>query len=178
MVVSELCPVGFFIIEIRMAGEETDFPGDSRDVALIKELEQLKRINKSIGDALGAVQTVKNNVIRLKDASNVSHGLLDQWASILSQASFTRQVLEEPQWYGGADNSLSQNEQALSVNLDREQELLRELQLLESKNVVTRKEIERRLGKRSIPEETLQANKRRFTPRTAMSATNTRTVRK
>lgn len=161
-----------------MRGGETDNTRDSRDVALDKELEQLKRINLSIGSAIGAVQTAKKNVVQVKNASNVSHGFLDQWASILSQATFTRRVLKELQWHGDVDNSPLQKEHTLTGNFEREQELLRELQSLESKNAMTRKEIERRLEKRHSPEEALPASKRRFIPRSAMSGTSTRIVRK
>lgn len=102
----------------------------TRQLALERELEQLININSVVGSLIDTIRVTQRNIVRTNEATQSTDKLLDQWIRILSQAKFTREVLQNVNW----DGSPESEDDNVDLKLQEEQSLLNELNQLTQEN--------------------------------------------
>lgn len=161
---------------------QTNDPLTPRESALTKELKQLRSINSKLTSVVAAIDSVKTNMVEFNNGTTNALIMMNKWSDIISQASFTNEMLNNTDWHPQNDDENDDDEedddrrddgfesqdtlsfQALDKNDDAELELLqRKLMNYELENMVLKKRLEKEVmakqEKRSTAEE--QANKRR-----------------
>lgn len=88
--------------------------GAARVKALEKELEQLDAINESIESLIDSMQLTSGNLETILTTSTSTNALLDLWIKILSQTSYTANLLSDKNWKG-----LTRNEEEYQQQLKR-----------------------------------------------------------
>ena len=88
--------------------------GAARVKALEKELEQLDAINESIESLIDSMQLTSGNLETILTTSTSTNALLDLWIKILSQTSYTENLLSDKNWKG-----LTRNEEEYQQQLKR-----------------------------------------------------------
>lgn len=88
--------------------------GAARVKALEKELEQLDAINESIESLIDSMQLTSGNLETILTTSTSTNALLDLWIKILSQTSYTSNLLSDKNWKG-----LTRNEEEYQQQLKR-----------------------------------------------------------
>lgn len=115
----------------------------SRQIALERELEQLTQINKVIGDVITTISKTGDNIGTANESIENTNQLLNQWIRILSQANYTKDIINNGSWQGENDNddieSKLQHEQQL---IEQVNELMKEQRQLQTK--ITNKQNDRR----------------------------------
>ncbi|CCG23802.1 Duo1 subunit of the Dam1 (DASH) complex [Candida orthopsilosis Co 90-125] len=157
---------------------QTNDPLTPREIALTKELKQLRLINTKFKSMVTAVDSVKSSMAEFNNGTTNALIMMNKWSDIISQASFTHEMLNNPEWHpqedvededndddeGDYESQDTINFQAMDKNDDAELELLsRQLINYESENLALNKRLEKEImtkqEKRNSVEE--QANKRR-----------------
>lgn len=115
----------------------------SRQIALERELEQLTQINKVIGDVITTISKTGDNIGTANESIENTNQLLNQWIRILSQANYTKDIINNGSWQGENENdnieSKLQHEQEL---IEQVNELMKEQRQLQTK--ITNKQNDRR----------------------------------
>ncbi|KAI5959434.1 hypothetical protein CANMA_004115 [Candida margitis] len=154
----------------------TNDPLTPREVALSKELKQLRLIHTRLTSFASAIDSVKSNMSEFNNGTTNALIMMNKWSDIISQASFTHEMLNNTEWHPQEDADDEEDEgdgfesqdtisfQAMDKNDDAELELLsRKLMNYESENMVLNKRLEKEVmakqEKRHSVEE--QVNKRR-----------------
>lgn len=157
---------------------QTNDPLTPREIALTKELKQLRLINTKFTSMVTAVDSVKSSMTEFNNGTTNALIMMNKWSDIISQASFTHEMLNNPEWHpqedvedednaddeGDYESQDTINFQAMDKNDDAELELLlRQLINYELENLALNKRLEKEImakqEKRNSVEE--QANKRR-----------------
>lgn len=157
---------------------QTNDPLTPREIALTKELKQLRLINSKFKSMVTAVDSVKSSMTEFNNGTTNALIMMNKWSDIISQASFTHEMLNNPEWHpqedvededndddeGDYESQDTINFQAMDKNDDAELELLlRQLVNYELENLALNKRLEKEImakqEKRNSVEE--QANKRR-----------------
>ncbi|GEQ70387.1 hypothetical protein JCM33374_g4064 [Metschnikowia sp. JCM 33374] len=103
----------------------------SRELALSKELENLKKLNASVDSLLASVQKVNTDVTASKKATDNSAALLEDWVQILNQTRFVSESLRNPEWKGTPE---AETDDATDASLSRERQIEAELSAMEAEN--------------------------------------------
>lgn len=104
-----------------------------RQLALEKELAQLVKVNAAVDSMISTIQQSQINIQKTKESTDHTGKLLEDWIRILSQTSFTNEILNNPKWNGKYGNE-EEEEMDLETKLDQEQALITELKNLENEN--------------------------------------------
>lgn len=102
-----------------------------RQRLLKRELAQLTEINGVMDHLIDSIKTTQVNVHKSEVATDHTASLLEKWIRILSQTSFTSEVLRNPKWDGNPEEI---NDDELDAKLNQEQALLDELARLDAEN--------------------------------------------
>lgn len=105
-----------------------------RQLALEKELEQLVKVNSAVDSMISTIQQSQVNIHKTKQSTDHTGKLLEDWIRILSQTSFTNEILNNPKWNGKFGQDEEEEELDLEAKLDQEQALINELNNLENEN--------------------------------------------
>ncbi|KAG5418820.1 hypothetical protein I9W82_003538 [Candida metapsilosis] len=151
-----------------------------REVALTKELKQLRLINAKLNSMVSAVDSVKSNMSEFNNGTTNALVMMNKWSDIISQASFTHEMLNNTEWHPEEEDDEEEGEdeeangefetqdtisfQAMDKNDDAELELLsRKLMNYESENLALNKRLEKEVIAKQERRNTVdeQANKRR-----------------
>ena len=157
---------------------QTNDPLTPREVALTKELKQLRLINAKLNSMVSAVDSVKSNMSEFNNGTTNALVMMNKWSDIISQASFTHEMLNNTEWHPEDDDEEEDEEaangefetqdtisfQAMDKNDDAELELLlRKLMNYELENLALNKRLEKEVIAKQERRNTVdeQANKRR-----------------
>lgn len=95
-------------------------------IALERELSQLTEVNKVIGNLISTIQNTNKDIHKVNDSINHTNDLIFKWVQIISQTSFTKDIINNSNWNG--------EDIQLDEKLIKEAELKRQLAQLESEN--------------------------------------------
>lgn len=107
----------------------THFPM-SRQLALEKELQQVKSLNKTVDTLLDTISSAQTNIAETKSATDSAGSLLEDWIKILNQTAFVRSALEDSRWKGQND----ENDEGADETAVQAADLEAELKALEDQN--------------------------------------------
>lgn len=108
-------------------------------LALEKELEQVKRINQVVGRLINTIQVTGTNIQKTNEASQNTSILLNQWIRILSQTNFTNEIINNEVWNG---KNIDITEDEIEEKLQAESKLEEELRALNKENETLNRKIE------------------------------------
>lgn len=109
-----------------------------RQLALEKELKQLKSINETVAIMIDTIKSTQTNILKTQESTGNTEKLLNQWIRILSQTNFTNDILQNPRWNGSGDI----DDDEIEMKLLEEQELANELDELINENSELSKKID------------------------------------
>ncbi|EGV61480.1 hypothetical protein PSN45_000148 [Yamadazyma tenuis] len=98
----------------------------SKQVALERELAQLTQINSVVGKLVSTIQTANSDIHKVHGSINNTNELLFKWVQILSQTTYTKDIISNSNWNG--------EDIDLDKKLTEEAELKRQLNELEREN--------------------------------------------
>lgn len=102
----------------------------SRQLALEKELSQVKSLNRTIDILIESVASAKLNIAETKSATDSAGALLEDWIKILNQTAFVRNALQDARWKGLNEEA----ENGADEGLEQVAQLQAELEALEEQN--------------------------------------------
>lgn len=102
------------------AKDHSKLTGASRVHALQRELEQLDAITTSIDNVIDSIEATSSNLDVVLSTTGSTNKLLDLWIKILSQASYTTNLLSDKNWKG-----ITKNEEEYQAQLKKFEELNR-----------------------------------------------------
>lgn len=102
----------------------------SRQLALEKELQQVKSLNKTVDTLLDTISSAQTNIAETKSATDSAGSLLEDWIKILNQTAFVRSALEDSRWKGQND----ENDEGADETAVQAADLEAELKALEDQN--------------------------------------------
>lgn len=102
----------------------------SRQLALEKELQQVKSLNKTVDMLLDTISSAQTNIAETKSATDSAGSLLEDWIKILNQTAFVRSALEDSRWKGQND----ENDEGADETALQAADLEAELKALEDQN--------------------------------------------
>lgn len=80
--------------------EQTYLSSTNRTKALEHELDQLEQINSTIDNVIQSMDATASHVDVVLSTTGSTNKLLDLWIKILSQTSYTTELLNEKNWKG------------------------------------------------------------------------------
>ncbi|CAH6721732.1 hypothetical protein CLIB1444_07S01178 [[Candida] jaroonii] len=96
----------------------------SRQIALEKELEQIKQINQVVGKVVSTVKKAHTDIIKSNESIENTNKLVNKWIDILSQSDYTKHRIQN--YY--------QDDDVVQEKLQKEQEMMKELERLKKEN--------------------------------------------
>lgn len=102
----------------------------SRQLALEKELQQVKSLNKTVDMLLETISSAQTKIAETKSATDSAGSLLEDWIKILNQTAFVRSALEDSRWKGQND----ENDEGADETALQAADLEAELKALEDQN--------------------------------------------
>ncbi|KAI5949887.1 hypothetical protein KGF54_005364 [Candida jiufengensis] len=124
----------------------------TRDTALRQELSQLRKINTILSSFSSTIDKVHNDFILFNNGTSNAMIMMQKWSNIISQASFTQEMLNNTDWVPEDEETEEDTEffnDLNDKNDDDELELLsRKLMNYESENLILNKKIEKEVANR------------------------------
>ncbi|KAI5962115.1 uncharacterized protein KGF55_003191 [Candida pseudojiufengensis] len=140
----------------------------TRDTALTQELSQLRKINSILSSFSTTIDKVHNDLILFNNGTSNAMIMMQKWSNIISQASFTQEMLNNTDWLPEDEDEENQDQEYFNEindkNDDDEIELLsRKLMNYESENLILNKKIEKELENKKEKMKKIEeiANKRK-----------------
>ncbi|PVH21585.1 hypothetical protein CXQ85_000567 [Candidozyma haemuli] len=124
----------------------------SRQLALEKELQQVRSLNNTIDTLLETVSNAQNNIAETKSATDSAGALLEDWIRILNQTAFVRNALQDTRWKGSNEETDEGADEATT----QATELEAELKSLEDQN----KKLQSQIDSYKRPDSSDRASKR------------------
>lgn len=124
---------------LESAKDQQQLTGAARATALEQELEQLDIINASIDGVIGSIESTSVNLDAILNTSESTNTVLDLWIKILSQTSYTSNLLSDKSW-----NGLTKSEEEYQQQLKRFEELNRRYALEKQSKEQSREEVRQR----------------------------------
>lgn len=113
-------------LQFALRQEHDSADDQQRDVALKRELHQLRMITTSIDKVYTSVKSTNENVSRIISSSYNSNKLVDVWIKILSQNRYTSDLLSDESWEGQSkDESLWESKLQTLQKLQAQQDDIR-----------------------------------------------------
>ncbi|KAF2828692.1 hypothetical protein CC86DRAFT_392896 [Ophiobolus disseminans] len=84
---------------------------EAREVALRRELESIKNVNKVIEGVVESLQKAKDNMETVSKTVQNASTLLQTWTRILSQTEHNQRLILNPQWQGASDDLVAIEEE-------------------------------------------------------------------
>lgn len=114
----------------------------SKQVALERELAQLTHINEVISRLIESIDSTNKGIHHVNDSITNTNALMFKWIQILSQTSYTRDIINNSTWNGEDMNLLEK--------YTRQDELQRQLEALEKENDLLEHQLEEPVKRRKF----------------------------
>lgn len=114
----------------------------SKQVALERELAQLTHINEVIGKLITSIDSTNKGINEVNDSITNTNALMSKWIQILSQTSYTRDIINNSTWNG--------EEMNLQDKYAKQEELQRQLEALERENSHLERQLEEPVKRRKF----------------------------
>lgn len=95
----------------------------SRQLALEKELQQVKSLNKTVDTLLETISNAQTNIADTKSATDSAGALLEDWIKILNQTAFVKNALQDSRWKGQNEDQVEGADETAAQTADLEAEL-------------------------------------------------------
>ncbi|PVH16097.1 uncharacterized protein CXQ87_003961 [Candidozyma duobushaemuli] len=95
----------------------------SRQLALEKELQQVKSLNKTVDTLLETISNAQTNIADTKSATDSAGALLEDWIKILNQTAFVKNALQDSRWKGQHEDQVEGVDETAAQTADLEAEL-------------------------------------------------------
>ncbi|WLF80375.1 hypothetical protein PVL30_004152 [Lodderomyces elongisporus] len=131
---------------IQLHPQSQEDPISLREKALEKELTHLRMINTTLDTLVTTIESTTSDINTFNNGTSNAKRMMDKWTEILTQASFTGQMLDDEEWTpqgdeGGREGGLRE-ESAVEEEL---RILQRRLMTVESENIVLNKKLEKEM---------------------------------
>ncbi|EAQ84972.1 hypothetical protein CHGG_08986 [Chaetomium globosum CBS 148.51] len=93
---------------------------ESREAALRKELDGVRKINEVIEGVIGTLERAKGNMGTVSKTVDNASTLLNTWTRILSQTEHNQRLLLNPEWKGSTQDVADMEQEALSKQQEAE----------------------------------------------------------
>ncbi|KAK3292588.1 DASH complex subunit Duo1-domain-containing protein [Chaetomium fimeti] len=93
---------------------------ESREAALRKELDGVRKINEVIEGVIGTLGRAKGNMGTVSKTVDNASTLLNTWTRILSQTEHNQRLLLNPEWKGSTQDVADMENEALSKQQEAE----------------------------------------------------------
>ncbi|KAH6842866.1 DASH complex subunit Duo1-domain-containing protein [Chaetomium sp. MPI-CAGE-AT-0009] len=93
---------------------------ESREAALRKELDGVRKINEVIEGVIGTLERAKGNMGTVSKTVDNASMLLNVWTRILSQTEHNQRLLLNPEWKGSTQDVIDMENEALSKQQEAE----------------------------------------------------------
>ncbi|KAI9660112.1 MAG: hypothetical protein M1821_001464 [Bathelium mastoideum] len=87
---------------------------DSREARLRQELENVRRVNRVIEDAVASLEKAKGNMDTVSRTVANASALLNTWTRILSQTEHNQRLILNPAWHGATQDLAEAESDALA----------------------------------------------------------------
>lgn len=132
-----------------MSNQDTSHPSSdsSRNEQLLRELQQLQQINSVVANVNHMLHHTKANINTLNESTGITQHLLDKWVRILNQTNYNQQLIQEMNQQKVLDEELgvdSDEETDIDEKLQREKELIAQIEALKQKDEAIKDRIKRK----------------------------------
>ncbi|KAL2197944.1 DASH complex subunit Duo1-domain-containing protein [Corynascus similis CBS 632.67] len=93
---------------------------ESREAALRKELEGVKKINEVIEGIIGTLERARGNMGTVSKTVDNASTLLNTWTRILSQTEHNQRLILNPEWKGATQDVVDMENEALQKQQEEE----------------------------------------------------------
>ncbi|KAJ4293890.1 hypothetical protein N0V88_005404 [Collariella sp. IMI 366227] len=93
---------------------------ESREAALRKELDGVKKINRVIEGLIGTLERAQGNMGTVSQTVNNTSTLLNTWTRILSQTEHNQRLILNPEWKGATQDLVDMESEALQKQQEAE----------------------------------------------------------